>query len=92
MPSDFEYQISEELALVSEQLVSDVHSFVIESDDIQSNISDTALKTLKAAEDKLQTVEVDKNDTTQIVKINFFSVGLKFIVRLLVGFLESLIL
>ena len=95
VPSDFEYQIgqvSQELSLMSEQLVSDVHSFVTESDDIQSNISDTALKTLKAAEDKLQTVEVDQNDTTQIVKINFLSMGLKHVVRLLVGFLESLIL
>ena len=95
MPSDFEYQIgqvSEELSLMSEQLVSDVHAYVTESDAIQSNISDTALKTLKAAEDNLQTGEVEHNETIQIVKINFFSIGLKFVVRVLIGFLESLIL
>ena len=95
MPSDFEYQIgqaSQDLSLMSEQLVSDVHSFVIESEDIQSNISDTALKTLKAAENNLQTVEVEHSESTHSVEVNFFSIGLKFVVRLLVDFLESFIL
>ena len=94
MPSDFEYQIgqvSQDLSLMSEQLVSDVHSFVIESEDIQSNISDTAFKILKAAEDNLQTVEVEHSETIQMAEINFFSIGLKFVVRLLVDFLENLI-
>mmetsp|Transcript_7656 Transcript_7656/g.15599 ORF Transcript_7656/g.15599 Transcript_7656/m.15599 type:complete len:1368 (-) Transcript_7656:213-4316(-) len=90
MPSDFEYQISEELALVSEQLVSDVHSFVIESDDIQSNISDTALKTLKAAEDNLQAVEY--YETTRIDNISFLSNGLKYLVRIIIDFLERMVL
>lgn len=95
IPSDFEHQIgqvSQELSLMSEQLVSEVHSFVSENEDIQSNISDTALKTLKAAEDNLQTVEVEHNESIQIAGINFFSIGLKFVVRLLVDFLESFIL
>ena len=95
MPSDVEYQIgqvSQDLSLMSEQLVSDVHSFVIESEDIQSNISHIALKTLKAAEDNLQTVEVKHSETIQMAEINFFSIGLKFVVRLLVDFLESFIL
>ena len=95
MPSDFEYQIgqaSHDLSLMSEQLVSEVHSFVMESEDIQSNISDTALKILKAAEDNLQTDEVENSETIQMAEINFFSIGLKFVVRLLVDFLESFIL
>ena len=92
MPSDFEYQIGQASQELSEKLVSDVHSFVIESEDIQSNISDTVFKILKAAEDNLQTVEVEHNESIQMAEINFFSIGLKFVVRLLVDFLENLIL
>ena len=93
MPSDFEYQVSQELALVSEQLASDAHSLVTASDDIQSNISDTALKTLKAAEDNLnlQAEAVEYSTQTQTKSLSF-SDGLKFVVRLLIDFLESLIL
>ena len=89
MPSDFEYQISQELALVSEQLASDAHSLVTASDDIQSNISDTALKTLKAAEDNLNLQAVEYSTQTKSLS---FSDELKFAVRLLIDFLESLIL
>jgi len=84
MPSDFEYQISQKLALASEQLASDAHLYVTESDVIQSNISDTALKTLKAAEDNLNLQAVEYSTS--------LSDGLKYVVRLLIDFLESLIL
>lgn len=90
MPSDFEYQVSQELALVSEQLASDAHSLVTESDDIQTNISDTALKTLKAAEDNLNLQAVEYSTQTNSTFI--LSDGLKYVVGLLIGFLESLIL
>lgn len=89
LPTDFEYQFSQELALVSEQLVSDAHSFVCESVEIQSNISDTALKKLKAAENSLQAFEFE---TTSSENSNFLSNGLKYAVRLVIDFLESLIL
>ena len=86
MPSDFEYQISQKLALASEQLASDAHSFVTESDDIRSKISDTSLRILKVAEDNLN-LQVEYPTQTKSL-----SDGLKYVLRLLIDFLESLIL
>jgi hypothetical protein len=90
MPSDFEYQLSQELALMSEQLASVAHSFVCESVDIQSNISDTALKKLIAAENSLQAVEY--YETTSSESIDFLSNGLKYVVRFVIDFLESFLI
>ncbi len=92
MPSDFEYQISQKLALAPEQLASDAHAFVTESDDIQSNISDTALKTLKAAEDNLNLQAVEYSTQTKRIFFLSDSDGLKYVLRLLIDLLESLIL
>ena len=88
MPPDFEYKFSQDLELVSEQFLAEVHTYVIENIDIQSNLSSTVLNTLKTAEDKLLAVE--HNDEPRIDSI--FSIGLKQVVRSIIGYLESLIL
>ena len=88
MPSDLEYKFSQDLELVSEQFLSEVHTYVNENVDIQSNVSDTVLNTLKTAENKLLAVEHYDEPRTDSI----FSIGLKQVVRLIIGYLESLIL